>query len=121
MLGCSNCGKKINIENATLAYISNSFELVILDKVCFNRYLQFELISYPLKNITWAYLEGLIENCDLSEFDIINLIEKLKLWGLISILNMSKKDKKRFENIINLKIEKPKLDFYREVKKFFKS
>ena len=81
---CSECDKKINIEDALLAWSSESGELFILDAECLGKYKRFdEMASRPLSSITRVDLEHLVEKEEISELDTEKLEETLKLWGIL--------------------------------------
>jgi len=83
---CSECGEKLDIENALLAWSLESQELFILDTACLNKYMQLdEIVSRPLLGITHDNLEELVENDEVSEFGTEELLERLKLWGVIPV------------------------------------
>ena len=83
---CSECDKRIDIEEALLAWSLESCELFILDAECLNKYKQFdEMASRPLSGVTLIDLEQLVENEDISELDTAKLEETLKLWGVMPI------------------------------------
>lgn len=83
---CSECDKKINIEDALLAWSLESNELFVLDSACLSKYKSFdEMESRPLLGITSVDLEALVEKDGISELDIEKLEETLKLWGIMPI------------------------------------
>lgn len=83
---CSECGEKLDVENALLAWSLESREVYVLDRTCLNKYMQFDkLVSRPLLGITHEDLKELVEKDEVSELDAENTIEQLKLWGIIPI------------------------------------
>jgi len=83
---CSECGEKLDIENALLAWSLDSQELYIFDTACLNKYMQFdEIVSRPLFGITHDDLEELVEKGEVSEFGAGELLECLKLWGVMPV------------------------------------
>lgn len=83
---CSECGGKLDVENAFLAWSLESRELYVLDTECLNKYNKFdELLSRPILGITYRDLEKMVEKDEVSELDVKNIIEQLKLWGIIPI------------------------------------
>jgi uncharacterized protein YozE (UPF0346 family) len=85
---CSECDKRINIEEALLAWSSESGELFVLDAMCLSKYEGFdEMASRPLSGITHVDLEQLVEKEEISELDTERLEETLKLWGVMPIAN----------------------------------
>lgn len=85
---CSECGEKLDLEKALLAWSLESQELFILDPECLNKYMQFdEILSRPLLGITQDDLEKLVEKDEVGEFDASDMIERLKLWGIIPVTN----------------------------------
>jgi len=83
---CSECGGKIDVEKAFLAWSLESRELYVLDSECFNKYKKFvNLLSRPILGITYGYLKKLVEKDDVSELDAEDIIEELKLWGIMQL------------------------------------
>lgn len=83
---CTECGSKLNVENAFLAWSLESRELYVLDVECLNKYNKFDqLLSRPILDITYNDLKQLVEKDELSELDVEDMIEQLKLWGVIPI------------------------------------
>lgn len=83
---CSECGGKLDVENAFLAWSLESRELYVLDTKCLNNYTEFnELLSRPILGITYADLKKLTEKNEVSELDVEDMIEQLKLWGILPI------------------------------------
>jgi uncharacterized protein YozE (UPF0346 family) len=81
---CSECDKKIDIEEALLAWCSESGELFVLDADCLRKYKQFdEMASRPLLDVTRVDLEQLVEKEEFNEWDTERLVETLKLWGAL--------------------------------------
>lgn len=81
---CSECDKRLNIEDALLAWSSDTGEIFILDAECLNKYKQFdEMASRPLSGITRLDLLNLVEKEEISELDTERLEETLKLWGAL--------------------------------------
>jgi|MTBAKSStandDraft_1061840.scaffolds.fasta_scaffold08437_2 uncharacterized protein YozE (UPF0346 family) len=84
---CSECLSRINIEDAFFAYSLESSELFVFDSECLNEYKRFdEIVSVPLSDVTSDYLEELAEREKLSETGTEELLEKLRLWGIIPLL-----------------------------------
>jgi uncharacterized protein YozE (UPF0346 family) len=84
---CSECRNKIDVQDALLAWSSESLELYILDAACLNKYMQFdEMLSRPLSGITYVDLDELIEKDEVSESETKDLVETLKLWGIMPIV-----------------------------------
>lgn len=85
---CSECNKKIDVENTLLAWSLESSELFVLDAECLSKYEQFDKMAFrPLSGITCADLEQLVEKYEISELDTERLEEALKLWGVMPIAN----------------------------------
>lgn len=84
---CSECGNRIDIEDALLAWSSESLsELFVLDAACLSKYKQFDqMVSRPLSGATHIDLEQLVEKDGISELDAEKLVETLKLWGVMPI------------------------------------
>jgi len=83
---CSECDKRLEVQEALLSWSLESGEVLILDATCLGKYREFdEMESLPLSSITPVDLEKLAEKNDISEFDIERLHESLKLWGIIPI------------------------------------
>jgi len=83
---CSECDKRIDIEEALLAWSLESSDLFVLDAECLNKYKQFdEMASRPLSGVTLIDLEQLVEKEEISELDTEKLEETLKLWGVMPI------------------------------------
>lgn len=83
---CSECGAKLDVENAFLAWSLESRELYVLEVDCLNKYMKFdELMSRPLFGITYGDLEELVEKGEVSKLDAEDIIEQLKLWGILPI------------------------------------
>lgn len=83
---CSECGGKLDVENAFLAWSLESRELYVLDTECLNKYKEFdELLSRPILGITYVDLKKLTEKDEVSELDVEDMIEQLKLWGILPI------------------------------------
>lgn len=83
---CSECGEKLDVENALLAWGLDSREVYVLDRACLNKYMQFDkLVSRPLLGITHEHLKELIKKDEMSEFYAKDTIELLTLWGIIPI------------------------------------
>ncbi len=82
---CSECGGKLDVENAFLAWSLESRELYVLDAECLNKYKKFdELLSRPILGITYDDLKKLVEGDEVSELDVEDIIEQLKLWGIFA-------------------------------------
>lgn len=84
---CSECGERIEIEDALLAWSSESLdELFVLDAACLSKYKGFDqMVSRPLSGVTHVELEQLVEKDGICEFDTEKLAQTLKLWGVMSI------------------------------------
>lgn len=84
---CSECGKRIDIEDALLAWSSESLnELLVLDAACLSKYKRFDqMVSRPLSSDIHVDLEQLIEEEGISQLDVEELEETLKLWGIMPI------------------------------------
>jgi len=83
---CSECGDKLDVKNAFLAWSSESQESFILDAACLSKYMQFDdMVSRPLSGITHEFLEELVEKGEVSELDTECLLERLKLWGVMPV------------------------------------
>ncbi|ABB33266.1 Putative helicase A859L [Geobacter metallireducens RCH3] len=82
---CDECGQKLNIEDALIAWSKeDQNEVFILDADCRAKFDEFDpMESRPLPGITGADLEELATKVGLSELDIEKLEEKLKLWAVI--------------------------------------
>lgn len=86
---CSECGNRIAIEDALLAWSSESLELFVLDAVCLEKYNQFDqMVSRLLSDVTSADLELLVEKHGISELDTEKLEETLKVWGIMPIASV---------------------------------
>jgi len=83
---CSECGSKLDIEKAFLAWSQESQEIYVLDLECLHKYNQFDELSYrPLLGIAKEELKDLIEKDDISKFDVEERIEQLKFWGILPL------------------------------------
>lgn len=83
---CSECGSKLDIEKAFLAWSLESQEIYVLDLECLHKYNKFDELSFrPLSGITKADLEELIEKDDISKYDVEDQIEQLKFWGILPL------------------------------------
>ena len=83
---CSGCGKKLDVEEALIAWNLDSQELYILDAMCLSKYKRFEeLGSRPLSGLIHDDLRDLIEKDEVSEFAVEELIESLTLWGVMPV------------------------------------
>lgn len=81
---CSECGSKLDVEKAFLAWSLESQEMHVLDLECLHKYNQFDELSYrPILGITKVHLKGLIEKDNISELDVEDQIEQFKLWGIL--------------------------------------
>lgn len=86
---CSECGKRMDIADALLSWSLESLELFVLDVVCLEKFKKFDqMVSRPLSGIGSAELELLVETEGISELDIENLEEMLKLWGIMPIVSV---------------------------------
>jgi uncharacterized protein YozE (UPF0346 family) len=84
---CSECSKRLNIEDAFLAWSSESLELFVLDALCLSNRKQFdEIVSRPLSGISVVDLEELVEKREVYKLDADDLVERLKLWSVIPIV-----------------------------------
>lgn len=85
---CSECGKKVELDYAVLAYDAESLKLCVLDKECCVDYLKSgEFSCILLRDISSAILEDLVEKEGFSKYDVEELEEQLKLWGIIPLNN----------------------------------
>ncbi len=85
---CSECSKKIELDEALLAYDTDFLELYVLDKQCLDSFTKFGgFSSRPLQDISPLVLEELYEKEGVIQYDIQEIIEQLKLWGVIPITN----------------------------------
>ncbi len=83
---CSECGSKLDVEKVFLAWSLESRELYVLDAECLNKYKKFdELFSRPILGITEDDLKKLVEKDEVSKLDAKDIIEQLKLWGILPI------------------------------------
>lgn len=81
---CSECGKRIDVEMALLAWSLESTELFVLDAECLSKYKRFdEMASRPLLGVTRVDLEQMVVKEEISELDTEKLEETLKLWGVM--------------------------------------
>jgi len=84
---CSECSKKMDVQDALLAWSSESLELYILDVTCLNKYKRFDkIMSRHLSGVTHVDLEELVEKYGVSELDTEDMIETFKLWGIMPIV-----------------------------------
>jgi len=85
---CSECGERLDVENALLAWSLESIEVFVLDTACLRKYIESEeMVSRPLSGVTDVDLEDLVEKGKVSELDAEDLIERLKLWGVVPVAN----------------------------------
>lgn len=85
---CSECDKRILVEDALLAWSPDSYELYVLDAACVAKYRKFERIIFShLSGITSADLEQFAEMHEICELDTERLEERLKLWGILPVTN----------------------------------
>ena len=83
---CNECGDRLEVENALFAWSSESREVFILDSSCLSKYMRFDdLLSRPLSNITHVDIEELVEKGEMSKLDYRDLLERLKLWGIMPV------------------------------------
>jgi uncharacterized protein YozE (UPF0346 family) len=83
---CSACGKRLDVNDALLAWDSASEELFVADKACLSKFIQFdEIFTRPLSSVTYDDLEEFAEKDEISERDIDDLIKSLKLWGVMPV------------------------------------
>lgn len=83
---CSECGKRIEVEDAMLAWSSGSWELYVLDPACVAKYKTFDKIAaLPLSGITRYDLEEFVKKNEICELDIERLEERLKIWGILPL------------------------------------
>lgn len=83
---CSECGNRIDIENAMLAWHLESQEIFILDTACFTKFFEYDkLASRPLLGITYDNLKDLAVKKEVSELDAKEIAEQLQLWGIIPV------------------------------------
>lgn len=85
---CSECRRKVELDNAVLVYDAEGLELCVLDKECCVDYLKSgEFSCILLRDISSAILEDLVEKEGFSKYDVEGLEEQLKLWGIIPLNN----------------------------------
>jgi plasmid maintenance system killer protein len=85
---CSECGRKVELDNAVLVYDAEGLELCVLDKECCVDYLKRDEFScILLRDISSVILENLVEKDGFSKYDVEELEKQLKLWGIISLNN----------------------------------
>jgi uncharacterized protein YozE (UPF0346 family) len=83
---CNECGSKLDVEKAFLAWSLESKEMYVLDIECLHKYNQFDELSYrPILGIAKGDLKELIEKNDVSELDVEDQIEQLELWGILPL------------------------------------
>jgi uncharacterized protein YozE (UPF0346 family) len=83
---CNECGSKLDVEKAFLAWSLESRELYVLDAECLSKYKKIEeLLSRPLLGITYQDLNKLVKLDEVSELNAEDIIEQLKLWGVLPI------------------------------------
>ena len=83
---CEECGKRLNIKDALLVLIAESQELIIVDTECLNKYYRLDnTVSRPLSSITHEDFEEMVEKEKVIEWDANNILEKLRLWGVLPI------------------------------------
>lgn len=83
---CSECGKRFDLEDASLAWDVESQEIFVLDADCLTRYMRLDkMASRPLSSISQIELEGLVEKKVIGKFTAEEICTKLKLWGVIPI------------------------------------
>lgn len=84
---CSECGQAIDVDNAIFCWSTESGDIYVLDGVCFEKYTQFdELKSLALKDITGKTIESLGDDEDISKYDLEEIVQKLKLWGVLPLV-----------------------------------
>lgn len=82
MAWCSECGKKLDVEQAMLAWSEETGEVYVLDRCCLERYREFDdLDDRPLAGVTRVDLEDLVEK-GIGEYSIEQLTVDLRLWGV---------------------------------------
>lgn len=83
---CGECGERLSIEDALLVLISESQELRILDTECLNKFYRLDNpISRPLSGLTHEDFEEMVEKEELSERHAEDVLEKLRLWGVMPV------------------------------------
>lgn len=83
---CSECGERLNVEDALLVWGSESYELLVLDDECFGKYDELDnMVSRPLLEINSCELEKMVENAEISELAAMYLRERLTLWGIMPV------------------------------------
>lgn len=83
---CDECGHKFRPEDANILYAEQAYDMFALCHECKKKYSGFyELISIPAKNISQEKLDDIAESEDISKFIIDEIVQKLKLWGLLPI------------------------------------
>lgn len=81
---CDDCGERVDIESAFLAWSHEYGEFNILDSECRDKRIKYEQMNFwPLGNMNYSIFEDLAERLEVGEFDIDKIIEKLKLWGVL--------------------------------------
>jgi len=83
---CSECGKRFSVDDARFAWDEDSGEIFILDAECIEKYQGFSPIkSIPLAGISRNSLSEVMEQNELSEWDMDRAVEKLLLWGILPL------------------------------------
>jgi uncharacterized protein YozE (UPF0346 family) len=81
---CSECGKRISVDAAQFSWDEDSGEVFILDAKCIEKYQGFSpMKSIPLAGISRDNLSEVMDQNELSEWDMDRAVEKLLLWGIL--------------------------------------
>jgi len=81
---CSECGKKLSVDEAHLSWDEESGEIFVLDAQCLEKHQGFLPVkSTTLTGISWEGIEEITEQNNLSEWDVRRVTEKLLLWGIL--------------------------------------
>jgi uncharacterized protein YozE (UPF0346 family) len=84
VIWCYECGNKFEPEYAKISYAEEAYEIFVLCDNCEEKYKGFyELISLDASSISQETLEDFCEDQDISKFTIDEIVEKLKLWGVL--------------------------------------
>jgi uncharacterized protein YozE (UPF0346 family) len=83
---CSECGKRLDIEEAFLSWSPETLELWILDADCLGNYRQLEeVISCALSGMSYIDLEDWLETNEISQIYADETLKNLKLWGVMPV------------------------------------
>lgn len=84
---CGECGQRINIEDACLAWDLETADGYLLDHKCLAGYRSFsKMQSRPLEGITTCDLEQMVQKGELSAYDVEKIEENLRLWGVLPVV-----------------------------------